>query len=63
MSDEQERDGQPDAEPDTGSERFKHLPEPIRLEDTVESKDTRVARDPEDGRNTDTDFMIRYSGG
>jgi hypothetical protein len=50
-------------QPAEGSERFKHLPEPIRLEDTVESKDTRTARDPEDGRDTDRDFMIRYSGG
>jgi hypothetical protein len=50
-------------QPDSGSERFKHLPEPIRLEDTVEGKDTRAARDPEGGRDTDTDFMIRYSGG
>jgi hypothetical protein len=54
---EDEREDQPNAE------RFKHLPEPIRLEDTVESKDTRTARDPEDGRDTDRDFMIRYSGG
>jgi hypothetical protein len=50
------------AEAESGSERFKHLPEPIRLEDTVETKETRVARDPEDGRDTDRDFMIRYSG-
>jgi hypothetical protein len=46
------------AEP--GSERFKHLPARVRLEDTVATKDTRVPRDPEAGRDTDRDFMFRY---
>jgi hypothetical protein len=50
------------ADAERGSERFKHLPERVRPEDSVESKDTRVARDPESGRDTDRDFMIRYSG-
>lgn len=45
------------------SRRFTKLPEPVRLEDTVESQETDVARDPEGGRDTDRDFMIRYSGG
>jgi hypothetical protein len=51
------------AEPDSGAQRFKRLPEHVALEDTVEGKDTHVARDPEGGRDTDRDFMIRYSGG
>jgi hypothetical protein len=61
---ERENDIEAEVESDaeSASERFKHLPEPIRLEDTVETKDTRVARDPEDGQDTDRDFMIRYSG-
>ena len=42
------------------SERFKQLPKPIRLEDTVESKDVRPVPDPDCGRNPDTDFLIRY---
>ena len=50
-------------EPAVDSQRFKQLPERVRLEDTVESKDTSIARDPEGGRDTDRDFMIRYSGG
>ncbi|MDQ1718405.1 MAG: hypothetical protein QOE89_2358 [Pseudonocardiales bacterium] len=50
-------------DPESGANRFKHLPEPVRLEDTVESQDTDAARDPEGGRDTDRDFMIRYSGG
>jgi hypothetical protein len=49
------------AEPAPDSQRFKRLPEHVRIEDTVESKDTNVARDPEGGRDTDRDFMIRYS--
>jgi hypothetical protein len=40
--------------------RFSRLPDPIRLEDTVEETDTRAVPDPEGGRNTDRDFMIRY---
>ncbi len=52
-----------DRETDTGADRFKRLPEPVRLEDTVESHATETARDPEGGRDTDRDFMIRYSGG
>lgn len=50
-------------EPAADAERFKHLPEPVKLEDTVESQATETARDPEGGRDTDRDFMIRYSGG
>jgi hypothetical protein len=50
-------------EPASDPQRFKRLPERIKLEDTVESHDTTAARDPEGGRDTDRDFMIRYSGG
>lgn len=59
--DEEERDAI--AEPAPDSQRFKRLPERVRLEDTVETHDTTVARDPEGGRDTDRDFMIRYTGG
>jgi hypothetical protein len=57
---EEERDttAQPAADP----QRFKRLPERVKIEDTVETKDTNTARDPEGGRDTDRDFMIRYSG-
>lgn len=58
----EQHDDQPAEEAVAGSQRFKRLPERIRLEDTVEEKDTRLSRDPEDGRDTDRDFMIRYSG-
>lgn len=52
-----------DGESESGSERFKHLPEPIRLEDTIANKDTRIARDPNGGRDTERDFEYRYYWG
>jgi hypothetical protein len=51
------------AEPASDPQRFTRLPERVRVEDTVESKDTNVARDPEGGRDTDRDFMFRHLGG
>ena len=56
-----EEDREAVAEPAADSQRFKRLPERVRMEDTVEIKDTNVARDPEGGRDTNRDFMIRYS--
>lgn len=41
-------------------ERFTKLPEPIRLEDTITSQDVEPVPDPEAGRDTDRDFLIRY---
>ncbi|MEO6502367.1 MAG: heme biosynthesis protein HemY [Jatrophihabitantaceae bacterium] len=58
---EEERDAA--AKPTADSQRFKRLPERVKLEDTVESKDTNIARDPEGGRDTDRDFMFRHLGG
>lgn len=57
---EEERDAI--AEPASDLQRFKRLPERVRLEDTLESHDTNTARDPEGGRDTDRDFMFRYMG-
>ena len=36
------------------------LPEPIRPEDMVTSQDVTFAQDPEFGRNTETEFMLKY---
>jgi hypothetical protein len=47
----------------TENRRFSKLPDPIRLEDTVEVADTREVPDPEGGRDTDRDFLIRYGLG
>jgi hypothetical protein len=44
-------------------DRFKHLPKRVRLEDTVTSLDTEPVPDPEAGRNTERDFLIRYGLG
>jgi hypothetical protein len=41
-------------------DRFKRLPERVRLEDTVTTSDTEPVPDPEGGRDTDRDFLIRY---
>ena len=43
--------------------RFSRLPAPIRPEDMVEEVDTRAVPDPEGGRDTDRDFLIRYGLG
>jgi len=43
--------------------RFARLPQPIRPEDMVEEVETRAAPDPEGGRDTDCDFLIRYGLG
>ncbi|WP_332642312.1 hypothetical protein [Aeromicrobium sp.] len=41
-------------------ERFKHLPEPVKLEDTITSQDVEPVPDPEGGMDTDRAFLIRY---
>lgn len=40
--------------------RFAKLPPRIRLEDTVTTKDVAPVPDPERGRDTDRDFLLRY---
>jgi hypothetical protein len=45
-----------------GPDRFRHLPEPVRIEDTVTTKDEVAHADPEAGRDTNRDFMLRYAG-
>lgn len=46
------------ADPD----KYRHLPEPVRLEDTVEVKDEAPVADPQAGLDTEREFMLRYSG-
>ncbi|UYM04022.1 hypothetical protein [Solicola gregarius] len=43
--------------------KYDELPEPIRLEDTVAESDTRDVPDPEAGRDTDRDWLVRYGLG
>jgi hypothetical protein len=53
----------PTPRPGQGPERFKHLPEPVDPRDLVTSQETEPPPDPEGGRNTDTDFLLRYGAG
>ncbi len=41
-------------------DRFRTLPAHVRLEDTITSQDIEPVPDPEGGRDTDRDFLIRY---
>ena len=43
--------------------RFARLPVSTRPEDMVEVVETREVPDPEGGRDTDRDFLIRYGMG
>jgi hypothetical protein len=46
-----------------GSERFRTLPEPIRLEDMVAVQVVSPPADPTMGRDPERDFMLRNAGG
>ena len=41
---------------------FTHLPEPVRLADTVTSQEVEPAPDPQGGRDTETEFLLRNAG-
>jgi len=43
------------------TKRFKELPKPIKVRDTLASQETCDAPDPEAGRDTDRDFLLRYN--
>ena len=51
-------------EPNASQKRldYRELPEPIRLEDTIATQETRDAPDPVMGRDTETEFMLRNAG-
>jgi hypothetical protein len=42
-------------------ERYKALPEPVRPEDMVTEQPSQDPPDPEGGRDTERDFMLRYA--
>lgn len=54
------RNVNPTQRPPQDPDRFKHLPEPVRPEDMVTSQETEPPPDPQGGRNTETDFLLRY---
>ena len=41
----------------------RHLPEPVRLEDTITSQDVVEAADPTMGRDADTEWLLTYGAG
>lgn len=41
---------------------FSELPEPVRLADTVTSQEVDPAPDPQGGRDTETEFLLRNAG-
>ncbi|MDN5856179.1 MAG: heme biosynthesis protein HemY [Actinomycetia bacterium] len=43
--------------------QYDKLPDPVRLEETVAESDARDVPDPECGRDTDRDWLIRYGFG
>lgn len=49
---------EPDDDP---RERFRSLPPPVPLDQTVEEQDVDPARDPELGRDPDRDWLLRGS--
>jgi hypothetical protein len=53
----------PAPRPAQDPERFKHLPAPVDPKDLVTTQETEPPPDPEGGRNTDTDFLLRYGIG
>jgi len=52
---------EPASPPPDPAAQYRVLPAPIRVADTVALVDTTIARDPEGGRDTDTDFLLRYA--
>jgi hypothetical protein len=43
-------------------ERYRSLPEPVRAEDMITEQPSQDPPDPEGGRDTERDFMLRYAG-
>ena len=41
---------------------YRHLPEQVRLEDTIAEMDTRPVPDPDGGTDPETLFVIRNAG-
>lgn len=41
-------------------DRFRKFPARVRLEDMITTSDVDPVPDPEGGRDTDRDFLIRY---
>lgn len=51
------------APPPRDASHHRQLPEPIRLEDTITSQDVVDAPDPTMGRDTETEWLLKYGAG
>jgi len=56
-----ESDATPEKRP--GNARYRHLPEPVDLADTVAEQETRPVPDPDGGLNPEQIFLLRYGAG
>ena len=63
--------GQPGPEDPSGAggaverdvpQRFRQLPPRVDPKDMITAQESEAQRDPEGGRDTDRDFMLRYGG-
>jgi hypothetical protein len=55
--------GNPFPEPPPDPDRFKYLPEPVDPKDMVTTQESEPPPDPSGGRDTETEFMLRYAAG
>lgn len=46
---------------ETSPTDFRHLPEPVRLEDTIAQVASTPPPDPQMGRDTETEFVLRHA--
>ncbi|WP_326799932.1 VOC family protein [Streptomyces sp. NBC_01808] len=52
-----------DADEERGSERYRHLPPRIALDDTIATQPATPRHDPDSGRDRDRDFLLHYAAG
>ena len=50
-------------EPRPGAPDYTHLPEPVRLEDTIAEHEVRPVPDPDGGTDPEQRFVLRYAAG
>lgn len=62
-SDKAEQASDRTAEDAARARRFSHLPERVDPKDTVTSHRVDPPRDPQGGRDTERDFLLRYGAG
>ncbi|MEO3844257.1 VOC family protein [Streptomyces sp. B22F1] len=52
-----------DADEERGSERYRHLPPRIALDDTIATQPATPRHDPDSGRDRERDFLLHYAAG